>query len=342
LDEFLLPRSAGEPSGPNLEYEAVFTSLMLAAQPSEERQMGSQTIAAEEPDWRAVAAKAEAVLKISHDLRAGLAMAMARLRIDGFEGLAPVTGYLRGCLEQYWETCHPQLDADDDNDPTMRINAVLGLVDPAGLLRAIRMAPLTESPAFGRLTLRDIAVADGELEQPADMARKPDQALVGAAFKDTKKDLLRARLEALRKISDDLGAIDRVFDDRTPGQGPDLAPLIRLARKAQTRVAAALGETEPAPDAAPGAEGGGADVGAPAGLAPTGGPITSPAQVRSVLQDLIRYYETYEPSSPLPMLLHRAHRLVGADFLTILKDLAPDSVDDLRKLGGLKDEDDDD
>jgi type VI secretion system protein ImpA len=72
-----------------------------------------------------------------------------------------------------------------------------------------------------------------------------------------------------------------------------------------------------------------------------GGPVTSPAQVRSVLEDLIRYYETHEPSSPLPLLLWRVHRLVGADFLTILKELAPDSVDDLRKLGGLKDEDDD-
>lgn len=336
MDEFLLPRSAGEPSGPNLEYDALFTGLMLAAQPSEERQMGNQTIAAEDPDWRDVIAKAEAVLKVSHDLRAAMALALARLHVDGFDGLAAVTGYIRGCLEGYWETCHPQLDADDDDDPTMRINAVLGLSDPAGLLRAIRLAPLTDSPAFGRLTLRDIAVAEGELEQPADMPRKPDQALIGAAFKDTKKEVLRARLDALRAVTENLAAIDRVFDDRTPGQGPDLAPLVRLVRKAQTRVAAALGEAEPAP-----APTGGTDPAASLGGVAPSGPITSPAQVRSVLQDLIRYYETYEPSSPLPMLLHRAHRLVGADFLTILKDLAPDSVDDLRKLGGLGDEDDD-
>jgi predicted component of type VI protein secretion system len=69
----------------------VFTGLMLVAQPSEERQMGDQTIAAEDPDWRDVIAKAEAVLKVSHDLRAAVVLATARLRTHGFEGLAPVT-----------------------------------------------------------------------------------------------------------------------------------------------------------------------------------------------------------------------------------------------------------
>lgn len=326
------------PSGPNLEYDALFTGLMLVAQPSEERQMGDQTIAAEDPDWRDVIAKAEAVLKVSHDLRAAVVLATARLRMQGFEGLAPVTRYIRGCLEEFWETCHPQLDPDDDDDPTMRINAVLGLADP-GMVRAVRLAPLTDSPNFGRLTLRDLAVAEGEIEQPADMARKPDPAMVNAAFKDSKKDVMRPRLEALRAVAEDLAAIDRVFDDRTPGQGPELAPVIRLVRKALGRVSNALGEAEPATTAEASASGG--PEGAMPAMSVASGPVTSPAQVRSVLEGLIRYYETHEPSSPLPLLLWRVHRLVGADFLTILKELAPDSVDDLRKLGGLKDEDDD-
>jgi type VI secretion system protein ImpA len=127
----------------------------------------------------------------------------------------------------------------------MRINAVLGLADPA-MIRAVRLAPLTESPNFGRISLRDIAVAEGEIEQPPDMARKPDPAMISAAFKDSKKDVMRPRLEALRAIAEDLAAIDRVFDERTPGQGPELAPVVRLVRKALARVSAALGEVAPA------------------------------------------------------------------------------------------------
>jgi type VI secretion system protein ImpA len=340
LDELLQPRSDAEPSGPNLEYEPVFTALMLAARPTEERQMGDQVLASEEPDWRDVAGRAEAVLGQSHDLRVAAVLALARTRHLGFEGLAPVMAYVRGCLEQHWDSCHPQLDADDDDDPTMRINAVLSLTDAGGLMRAVRLSPLTDSATFGRLTLRDLAVADGEIEQPADMPRKPDAASVAAAFKDTRKDVLRARAEALRGIAADLAAIDRVFDDRTPGRGPDLAPLARLIRKAHLRAAAALGEEVPALPGA-GAADNPAAAPAPGAASVASGPVTSPAQVRATLEELIRYYDTYEPSSPLPMLLRRAHRLVGADFLTILKDLAPDSLDDLRKLGGMGDEDDD-
>ena len=343
MDAFLSPRSETEPSGPNLEYEPVFTALMLAAQPGEERQMGDQVLAAQEPDWRDVITKAEAVLARSHDLRAATILAQAATRTGGFEGLAPVLAYVRGCLEQHWDTCHPQLDPDDDDDPTMRINAVLTLTDQAGLVRALRLAPMTDSATFGRLTLRDLAVAEGEIEQPADMPHKPDAASVAAAFKDSPRERLRARSVALSSIAADLAAIDRVFDDRTPGRGPDLGQLARLTRKALTRINAALGEDAPA--ASPVETGQGmADGPAPGPRdAPApgfSGPIASPAQVRTALEAIIGYYDTYEPSSPLPILLRRAHRLVGADFLTILKDLAPDSVDDLRKLGGLADDDD--
>lgn len=343
MEQFLQPRTDAGPSGENLEYDPVFTALMLAAQPGEERQMGDQVIAAEEPDHRDVIQKALAVLERSHDLRAAVVLAQSRMRIDGFEGLAEVTGYIRGLLEDYWDSCHPELDADDDDDPTMRINSVLGLTDANGLVRLVRLGPLSESPAFGRISLRDIAIADGEIEAPEDMTRKPDQAMIAAAFKDTKADVLRARLEAVQAVHDDLKAVDAVFDDRTPGQGPDLSVLLRPLRKALQRMSAALGEDAPVGIAAEEGAAGGAAGGGFAGGMVAQGPVTSPEDVRRVLTQIIRYYEQYEPSSPLPLLIHRAHRLVGADFMTIMRDLSPDAVDDLRKLGGIDgDEDEDD
>lgn len=46
------------------------------------------------------------------------------------------------------------------------------------------------------------------------------------------------------------------------------------------------------------------------------------------------YYAKHEPSSPLPILLKRAKRLVGADFMEIIKDLAPDGAANVRLIGG--------
>ena len=44
------------------------------------------------------------------------------------------------------------------------------------------------------------------------------------------------------------------------------------------------------------------------------------------LDEIIRYFERAEPSSPVPLLLRRAQRLVDKNFLDILRDLAPDGV----------------
>jgi type VI secretion system protein ImpA len=46
-----------------------------------------------------------------------------------------------------------------------------------------------------------------------------------------------------------------------------------------------------------------------------------------LLLDLVRaYYERYEPSSPLPLLLNRVRRLADMSFIDILRDIAPDGL----------------
>ncbi|MDZ4135741.1 MAG: type VI secretion system ImpA family N-terminal domain-containing protein, partial [Paracoccaceae bacterium] len=127
LSDLLISHGDTEPSGENLEYDPAFISLELAAQPGEERQVGDSIIQAEEPDHAEVIIQATDVLSRSHDLRAAAFIAYALLRTKGFVGFAQATGYIRGILETYWDTCHPQLDADDDDDPTMRVNAVAAL-----------------------------------------------------------------------------------------------------------------------------------------------------------------------------------------------------------------------
>ena len=52
---------------------------------------------------------------------------------------------------------------------------------------------------------------------------------------------------------------------------------------------------------------------------------------------LFRSYEQYEPASPVPLLLKRAMGLVEKDFLTIMEDLAPESVSQIKLIGGIKD-----
>jgi type VI secretion system protein ImpA len=339
LDLERLLESFGDdaPSGENLEYEVVFSAMEMAAQPGEERQIGDSVIEAEDPDYRDISEKALAVLEQSHDLRAAVILANAELRLNGLEGFAKITGFIRGCLETYWDSCHPQLDADDDDDPTMRVNAVLGLADDRTIVKALRNTPLTQSNAFGRVSLRDIAVAAGEVPPAADATNVLDSAGVSAAFKDTDKDVLKDLLDKATQAFEHVKAIDAVFDAQTPGQGPDLSPLIKTLYSAVAKLREETGGETAAADDLPD------DSAAPqAGVAKSApsGAIASQRDVEMTIDRILAYYATHEPSSPLPILLHRAKRLVGADFMTIMKDIAPRGIEEAMVVGGITEDDD--
>lgn len=340
MDVSALLQSHGddEPSGENLEYDPEFTEMELAAQPGEETQVGDEIRAAEDPNYSEVVEKAMGVLGRSHDLRAAVFLAEAVLMTKGLKEFAEVTTYIRGCLEDYWDTCHPELDEDDDDDPTMRINAVQGLSDSSRMIKALRRTALTDSRAFGRLSLRDMEMADGTIAVPEGTENVPDTASVGAAFQDTDDEALEGFAEAIKTALEDVRAIDAVFSDKTPGQGPELDPVIKTLNTLGKRLADYTGGEAPAEEAS--AEGGAAPVAGGGGPAPVSAPgaINSPTDVSNAIDRIISYYERNEPSSPVPLMLQRAKRLVNADFLTIMKDMAPQGVDNVNLIGGIEDD----
>ncbi len=335
--EALLQEREDAPSGEDLEYDPEFTDLEIAAMPGEERQVGDEIIHAEDPDYKEVSAKALGILERSHDLRAGVFVAEAHLRLKGLPGFAAATSYLRGCLEQYWASCHPMLDEDDDDDPTMRVNAILALTDDSRILRGLRRVPLTESRTFGAMSLRDIAVADGEITPPSDMDSVPDKAGIAAAFQDTDDERLQEISSAATQALEDVKAISAKFDEETPAQGPDLDPLIKLLGQITSQMSNALGEPV-SDDSAEAVEETGGGGGAAPAAAGGGGAINSPNDVLNTLDRIIAYYERSEPSSPLPVLLHRAKTLVNADFVTIIKELAPAGIENVNLVGGINEE----
>ena len=348
MDSAVLLQSKGDdsPSGENLEYDPLFTEMELAGQPGEETQIGDTVTEAEDPDYRELAKTSLAVLEKSHDLRAAIFLADAILHTEGLAGFAEATTYIRGCLEQFWDTCHPELDEDDDNDPTMRINAIQGLSGqpdglggPSPVYRSVRRAPLTDSRSFGRLSLRMIEIAEGMMVAPAGMESIPDTATVSAAFQDTDEAQLTALLEAVKTSEENVRAISAVFDEQTPGQGPELDGLIKLLMQVKRRLADYAGGEVKADDDDASAEPAEAGGGPAAGGGRAVGGINSPSDVSNALDRIVEYYRRSEPSSPIPIIIERAKRLVNADFLTIMQDMAPQGVDNVHLIGGIDDDD---
>jgi len=93
----------------------------------------------------------------------------------------------------------------------------------------------------------------------------------------------------------------------------------------------------------PTAEGAGADAGGagqplalPGGRGALSGAIQSRSDVIKALDLICDYYRHQEPSSPVPLILQRAQRLVDKDFMAIMTDLNPEAVTQLQVITGTK------
>ena len=330
--KFTGPLAGDSPSGPNLEYDADFLALERAQQGKPEQVMGDTVKPAEDPDWREVRERAEALLGRARDLRVAYALTAASLKLDGLPGLAGGLSVIRQLLEGQWDTVHPQLDAEDDDDPTLRMNSLVGLAAADGLLKLLREAPLVQSKAMGRFSLRDVRIASGKMPAPANLANPPQQAQIDAAFLDAELDGLKASADATATASDQVSAVDKLLVDKVGSSAPELKPLV-LDLNEIKRV---LGEKLAARGAA-GAPSEGDASGAPqAGGSGGSGEVGSRDDVIRTLDRLCEYYRRFEPSSPIPLLLQRAKRLVAKDFMEIIRDMTPSGVAEAELLGGIE------
>ena len=67
-----------------------------------------------------------------------------------------------------------------------------------------------------------------------------------------------------------------------------------------------------------------------------GGVVKSRQDAIRALDAVADFFRRTEPSSPIPLFLARAKRLVSKDFLEVLADIAPEAVAQARAAGGLK------
>ena len=341
VEALIAPFDGDSPCGEDLEYDPDFVELETLAKPKDEQQVGDAVIAGEAVDFNDVGKRALELLGRSKDLRIAVILAEAALHTEGFAAFGKVMEYIDRALDMYWDTVHPMLDADDDDDPTMRVNAIRGLVGTDTVLRAVRWAPLTLSRGMGRFGLRHVQVAEGETPPAADMDEVPTTAIINGAFADTDPEQMDGIRTGIAKSRDALKQLGKTLDARISSQSPDLSALDKLLFKAQGAVNKALGggeaEALAAGDDAPATTGGG-------GPRPTGGggggAIASNDDVIRAIDRICEYYARYEPSSPVPLLMQRARRLVSADFMTIMKDMASGGVEQVATISGISESSD--
>jgi type VI secretion system protein ImpA len=335
------PISAEQPCGQNLDDTPVLSaldSLRLFGQTRSpeappDADEGDKGLAKAKPalEWDRIRADAIDGLTRSKDLRLLAYLGAAVLRTDGLPAFALVLSTASHWLEAYWPGVYPLLD----EDAIARRNALNCLADPMAVVDRVWRLPLIDSRQHGRISLRDIDISRGQASA-GPTEEKVDQAVLRDAFAAmTLEDLTALDLCA----ADAVAALNSI-DARMRGEGgPEVAPefaalstqFAKLAKVCRDELAGRSGDSAAAGGGA--AEGDGMET-----SRFTGGALTSRQDAVRALDAVADYFRRNEPSSPIPLLIDRAKRLVAKDFLEVLADIAPDALPVARSAGGLRDQ----
>lgn len=328
VEELIAPLSEAEPCGPDLEYDAEFMALDIAARGTPERQAGNQILPPEQPEWPGVLEQALALARRTRDLRIAVLLTRAGARTGGVSGYASGVGLVSGLLDRHWSCVHPRLDESEGNDPTMRLNALVALNHDETGLADLRACPVGR-PEAG-LTIRLIELAWSRAE-PAAGEAKPTQA----AVLDGLRVIAQADgtiVPALSALHAAVASIEQTLSQRAGTASPNLDSLRTIAQCCAQAVGQLEGRTlsESGPKGAAVAARGGAG-------AMTSDAIGSREDVLRALDRACDWIERHEPSHPAPLLIRRARRLMSKSFMDLVRDLAPDGLSQIERIAGVAD-----
>ena len=338
LDKLVTPISSENPCGQDLFLDGSLMQL--------EQLIKTQLDAEEaevEPDWREVREESLALLERSKDLRVGVILCLALLRLEGLAGFRDGLALLRGWVDKFWESVFPLLDASDPQDPTRifvfnNLSASLATDTPYKFVKYLRLVRLCEPAHLSPYNLRDIVQAQAKRggEESGEKA-VPTSDQIDAAFRDTPVERLQKMAEfvdEMRKAVADLEAL--VTEKSAEASGPSWEPLKQTLEAMRNSIAPYLAplQTSPSTDPIPGAGLAATTPAATQTVFSPGGPIHSRGEAEAAMRAAAEYFRRHEPSSATPLLIDRAVRLIGKNFLDCMAELAIGSPDDFKRLFG--------
>ena len=323
IDKFLQPLTADQPCGVSLEDTQLLASFDAF------RIFGQSTPLANDVDWREIKTRSLEAIAQSKDLRLLVHLGTSELRLEGPNAYFDALVIADHWLKDFWQQVYPAVD----EDAILRRNALNGFADGMAALDALRRAPLAANRQLGICSLRDCEIAAGRLTPAENEPAGLNQEQIRAIFTSAPPQEIVTLDSGLGKALDAVKGISESMSANGGGSEavPDLAPLAALLGKMRSAVKPYL-PVEASPAA--GEEAGGEGAAAGGGL----GAIRTRDDAIRVLDTVAAFFRSSEPSSPVPLFIDRAKRLVAKDFLEVLADLAPDALSEAKRVSGIKEE----
>jgi type VI secretion system protein ImpA len=299
----------------------VFSQIVPLDAPLERGEQGRTPRPSDSPEWLEIRDKALEALAKSRDLRVLTLLGAALLRIEGPYAFCRTVTIASKWLSDFWDTVYP-LALEDTIE---RQSALSCFGDQFAVVDPLRRAPLVSSRKHGRFSLRDIELgaAQGPIdaafdELPLEELQRARQRVIDAlqAFKRMDARIREADPEValfLESVSGQLTKLDRVLREQ-------------LARRPESGVTSEASAELPGPGAESGPAAPGGGIGA----------IRTREDAIRALDAVAAFFQQTEPSSPVPLLVERAKRLVSKSFLEVLADIAPGALGEARAASGVK------
>jgi type VI secretion system protein ImpA len=323
--------------GENLEYSPEFLALQQAVAGKPEQQFGSTIIPEQAPNWTLIERDAVQLCERTCDIRIVVLLTQAWAELKGLPGFADGIELLATTLEQHWDHIYPLLNQDDEYDPMPRINALVALGDLQGAVRSARSASLLKG-MHGQVSVREAeALLDGSRTQsetyPGGRPRLIEALRHAHLLRAPELLGVSRSLAGLKAIEDTVAS--RIGSEWTPDFSGIRRTLNVIANVMETATEAGQSDQkiQSSGDGAPRL--GEAISPEPAGAVRVGlasvawqeVAIQSRSDALLALEQVCSYFERYEPSHPAPFLIRRAQQTIPLDFYEMLKNLAPQGLD---------------
>jgi len=322
IEALTAPISESEPSGPDLSYDSGRQEIEAAFDTSVSDDSG----AVSDVDWRALIRTISDQAEKTRDTWLAIYMMRAGAKAGQFGTIEDGAQLLAGLFENLWDSVHPQLDEYGFQG---RKGPCEGLTRIGEFLNPLRNVVLLEHPRLGRYSGADFQrfAAGGTDEAGYGMFR--------ALLEETTDEDLGAIIERLNTISASIRRADTVMvanagHETGTNFQPTYTALDELARGVSNFLRVQSAAKDNASDFAESFDGGSSDN--DGGGLSMSGRINSRPDVLRAIAAIEEYYTRKEPASPVPFALRRVREWVNLDFMAILEDIAPGSLEEARKV----------
>lgn len=320
IDALIAPVSDEEPAGPDLSYDAARQDIETAFDMSVSDDGASES----DTDWRALIAKIVTQAESTRDVWLAVYLMRAGAKAGSLETIEDGANMLAGLFENLWDTVHPQLEEYGFQGRKGPCEALTRLPE---FLNPLRTVALIEHQRLGRYSGNDFERfrVNGGSEDGYGMFR--------ALLDETSDEDLSAVVGRVTGISDAIRRADAVMvanadNDTGTNFQPTYAALAEITRSVASFLRTPVEGMEIADDSS----GSYGDDDDDSGGASIAGRVNSRKDVMRALDAISDYYSRKEPGSPVPFALRRARDWVSLDFLSVLEDIAPNSLEEARRV----------